>query len=76
MFVPLAGTRAVLLLRGFLDRRGIWRELRDPDASLLHYTIGGPWFKEYEGTEYAADWFAEKERMLASTPRVKVAAAS
>jgi len=46
------------------------------DASLLHYTIGGPWFKEYEGTEYAADWSAEKERMLASTPRVKVAAAS
>jgi len=46
------------------------------DASLLHYTIGGPWFKEYEGTEYAADWFAEKERMLASTPRAKVAAAS
>ena len=26
--------------------------------------------------EQAADWFAEKERMLASTPRAKVAAAS
>jgi hypothetical protein len=46
------------------------------DASLLHYTIGGPWFKEYQDTEYAADWFAEKERMLAASPRVKVAAAS
>jgi len=45
------------------------------DASLLHYTIGGPWFKEYENTEYADEWFAEKSRML-STPVSKVAAAS
>ena len=45
------------------------------DASLLHYTIGGPWFKEYENTEYAAEWFAERDRML-SAPRPKVAAAS
>jgi hypothetical protein len=46
------------------------------DASLLHYTIGGPWFKEYEGTEYAGEWFAERDRMLSSSPRPKVAAAS
>ena len=46
------------------------------DASLLHFTIGGPWFKEYEDTEYADEWRAEKNRMLSSSPRMKVAAAS
>jgi lipopolysaccharide biosynthesis glycosyltransferase len=46
------------------------------DASLLHYTIGGPWFKEYEATDYADDWFAERDLMLTATPRPKVAAAS
>ena len=45
------------------------------DASLLHYTIGGPWFKEYEQTEFAAEWFAEKDHMNFA-PRTKLAAAS
>ena len=46
------------------------------DASLLHYTIGGPWFKEYEDTEYAGEWFAERDLMLTAKGRPKVAAAS
>jgi len=46
------------------------------DASLVHFTIGGPWFDEYRDSEYAAEWFAEKDRMLAASRREKVAAAS
>ena len=28
----------------------------DPDASLVHYTVGGPYFKEYTDCEHAQDW--------------------
>ena len=35
-----------------------------PDAALVHYTLGGPYFEEYSGCEYAAEWFAERDRML------------
>ena len=35
-----------------------------PDAALVHYTIGGPYFREYADCEYAAEWFAEREAML------------
>jgi hypothetical protein len=34
------------------------------DVSLVHYTIGGPYFPEYAGCEHAAAWFAEREAML------------
>ena len=33
-------------------------------ASLVHYTIGGPYFNEYTDCEYAKEWFNEKEAML------------
>ena len=46
-----------------------------PGVSLAHFTIGGPWFSEYEGCEYSAEWEAEKRAML-SAPRRKIAAAS
>jgi lipopolysaccharide biosynthesis glycosyltransferase len=36
----------------------------DRDVSLVHYTLGGPYFDEYRGCEYAAQWFAEREAML------------
>jgi hypothetical protein len=32
-------------------------------AKLVHYTLGGPWFKEYQNCEYAAEWFKEFEHM-------------
>lgn len=35
-----------------------------PDAGIVHYTIGGPYFKEYENCEYSEEWFAERDRML------------
>ena len=35
-----------------------------PDRSLVHYTIGGPYFPEYRDCEYAAEWFVEREEMM------------
>jgi hypothetical protein len=46
------------------------------DAALVHYTIGGPYFEEYRGCEYAAQWWAEREAMLVVEHRAKAAAAS
>ena len=33
-------------------------------ASLVHYTIGGPYFAEYRDCEYAQEWFSEFRRMI------------
>ena len=33
------------------------------EVSNLHYTIGGPYFDDYKDTDYAAEWFAEKDAM-------------
>jgi hypothetical protein len=41
-------------------------------ASLVHYTLGGPYFDEYRDCEYAAEWFAERDRMLFAAQRVAV----
>lgn len=32
------------------------------DAALVHYTLGGPYFHEYQNCEYAEEWFEELER--------------
>ena len=58
-----------------------WNHLVGYDAaaagvSLAHFTIGGPWFEEYKGCEYSAEWEAEKAQMLSASRREKVAAAS
>ena len=34
------------------------------DASLLHYTSGGPWWVDYAKCEHAEDWFKERDKML------------
>jgi len=34
------------------------------DVSNLHYTIGGPYFEDYQDTDYAGEWFSEKDAML------------
>jgi len=57
---------------GALPRR--WNHLVDydppeADAALVHYTLGGPYFAEYASCEYADEWRAEKERMLAVASR-------
>lgn len=48
-----------------------WNHLVDYDpeqpvseVSNLHYTIGGPYFKEYEDCGYADEWNNEKQDML------------
>jgi hypothetical protein len=46
------------------------------DASLVHYTIGGPYFDAYRDCEYAKEWFAERDAMLRVEQRVKAAAGS
>jgi hypothetical protein len=34
------------------------------DAALVHYTLGGPYFREYSDCEYSKEWFAERDAML------------
>jgi len=38
-------------------------------VSLVHYTLGGPYFEEYRDCEYAPEWFAERDRMLFAAQR-------
>jgi len=38
-------------------------------ASLVHYTLGGPYFEEYRNCEYAGAWFEERDRMLFAAQR-------
>ncbi len=45
------------------------------DASLVHFTIGGPYFQEYRDCEYAKEWFTEREAMLKVEQRAKAAVA-
>lgn len=54
-------------LIGSLPRR--WNHLvgydePSDDVSLVHYTIGGPYFEAYARCEHAAAWFSERETML------------
>jgi hypothetical protein len=34
-----------------------------PDAKIVHYTRGGPYFDEYRNCDYAEEWFRELEAM-------------
>lgn len=34
------------------------------DAALVHYTLGGPYFREYSNCEYHQDWFKERTLMM------------
>jgi hypothetical protein len=35
----------------------------NPNAKIVHYTLGGPWFDDYRACDYAPEWFAELESM-------------
>ncbi len=37
-----------------------------PDAALVHYTLGGPYFSEYARCEYAQEWCRERDAMLST----------
>jgi hypothetical protein len=41
----------------------------DPQAKLAHFTIGGPWFPEYVKSEFADEWFRERDAMSAAPGR-------
>lgn len=44
-----------------------WR----PDAKLVHFTEGGPYFERYRQTDYAAEWWAEYHDMVYVTQERK-----
>lgn len=46
------------------------------DASLVHFTIGGPYFDEYANCEYAEEWRRERDAMNHVVQRAKALAAS
>lgn len=36
----------------------------NPNAKIIHYTLGTPCFSGYESQEWAGEWFKEREMML------------
>lgn len=36
----------------------------NPDAKIVHFTLGGPWFEGYADCEYSKEWFSELHDML------------
>lgn len=44
----------------------------DERAAIVHYTTGGPYFRQYQDCSYADEWFLERERMLSvqDVPRI------
>lgn len=41
----------------------------NPDVSLVHYTIGGPYFEEYRDCEFSEEWRRELQDMLHADKR-------
>ena len=35
----------------------------NPEAKIVHFTRGGPWFRDYEDCEFSKEWFEEYESM-------------
>ena len=36
----------------------------NPDAKLVHFTLGGPYFNEYRDCDYADEWFRERDMAM------------
>jgi lipopolysaccharide biosynthesis glycosyltransferase len=36
----------------------------NPNAKLVHYTVGGPYFNEYQNCDYSDEWREEYHRMI------------
>ena len=34
---------------------------RNPRARIIHFTLGGPWFRKYRNCDYAGEWRAEQK---------------
>ena len=37
--------------------------------SLVHYTLGGPYFDEFVDCEYSKEWFSDRDDMLFAAQR-------
>lgn len=47
-------------LIGSIDKKWNWlvgEYEYNPEAKNIHFTEGGPWFKDYENVDYAKEWF-------------------
>jgi len=44
----------------------------NPDVRIAHFTIGGPYFDEYRGCDYAEEWFEENRRMNFAANQIQV----
>lgn len=56
---------------GFINHKWNWlvgwyKEPKDGRPKFLHYTEGGPWFKEYQNCEYNYEWYEAKSTYLES----------
>lgn len=40
-----------------------YKGVQKKDVCNAHFTVGGPWFKEYEHVDFSDEWFAEKSQM-------------
>lgn len=40
----------------------------NPDAKLVHYTVGGPWFHQYKGCEFSSEWQDELMKVTYADP--------
>jgi lipopolysaccharide biosynthesis glycosyltransferase len=52
---------------GKLDETWNWLETEyeyNPDAKLVHHTLGTPCFKDYQNTDYAKEWWQTYHRMI------------
>jgi len=36
---------------------------KDPNAKMVHYTEGGPYFTDYRDSDYSDEWFAARDRV-------------
>lgn len=41
----------------------VGEEEPNPKAKIVHFTRGGPWFKDYKDCEFSREWFEEHEDM-------------
>jgi lipopolysaccharide biosynthesis glycosyltransferase len=52
---------------GKLDETWNWLETEyeyNPDAKLVHHTLGTPCFKDYQNTDYSQEWWETYQRMI------------
>jgi hypothetical protein len=52
---------------GKLDNTWNWLETEyeyNPDAKLVHHTLGTPCFKDYQNSDYAKEWWQTYHRMI------------